>query len=101
MQMSKEFNPIVSFDVNSMEHSGSQITSSYQDYSAHNRNNSQTSNSRCFLPFRMSIPSEVVEQHEETLIHIEDEEEHRPKLADVSPTISPLLLGEELGEEDH
>jgi hypothetical protein len=77
MQMSKEFNPIISFDVNSMEHSGSNITSSYHDYSAHNRNNSQSSaGGRHFLPFRTSVPYEVIEQNEETLLHIDDEEEY-------------------------
>jgi hypothetical protein len=41
MKMSGGFNPIVSFDVTSMEHSGSAFTSSYHEYSY--RNGSQGS----------------------------------------------------------
>ena len=76
MQMSKEFNPIVSFDVASMDQSGSAVTSSYHDYSVHNRNNSQSYTSKHYLPFRSSVPHEVSEQYEETLIHIDDENEN-------------------------
>lgn len=70
MQMSKEFNPIISFDVFSMEHSGSGITSSCHDYSYHNRNASASDNGNFALyAFQdRCVREEIVEQNEEDLI---------------------------------
>lgn len=64
MQMSREFNPVIEFDVNSMEQSGSAVTSSQYDYSYHNRNFSSSTNGNFahhFIYGNRDVPIQVDE----------------------------------------